>query len=194
MEEAALRDELIASARGLVARDGAGALTMRRMAEESGRALGLPYTVFADRSDLVRAVVEHEFGELASRFEQLAQRAGSHTVGGNLAWIADVMLDSPAVALAHAPEPDHDVAGAVADTVERPEMGPAAFVAAVESYLAAEQSAGRVREDVDTRAFAFVIAGAIHNLVVAGDGYPRPSRRRMRGYFEGIALAVGPLP
>jgi hypothetical protein len=64
--------------------------------------------------------------------------------------------------------------------------GPTLLEALLTDYLSAEQQAGRVSPEVDTGAFGFVLAGAIHHLVVMGDVYPRPSKRRL----EHILAAV----
>ena len=64
--------------------------------------------------------------------------------------------------------------------------GPTLLEGVVSDYLAAEQEAGRVSPDVDTSAFAFVLAGAIHHLVVMGEGYPRPSKRKLQRILAGV--------
>ena len=94
-----LRSSLIEHARTLIARDGPAALTMRALATEAGCAVGLPYKVFADRHELVAAIVHTEVANLRSTCDELIDRAGSKTVASNLIWFARVFLDSPAVAL-----------------------------------------------------------------------------------------------
>jgi AcrR family transcriptional regulator len=189
-----LRASLVADARRLVARDGAAALTMRALAAEAGCAVGLPYKVFADRRELVAEVIHVEFAELHTVFDQLIARAGTGTVGGNLAWFADLLFASPAVALAQEVFADEQLMKAVTERIHATGAGPASFETIFTGYLAAEKQAGRVDPDVDEEAFGFLLAGAIHNLIVSGEGYPRPSRRQLERLLDGMAARLAPTP
>ena len=189
----ALRLSLVEHALRLVARDGAAALTMRALAAEAGCAVGLPYKVFADRRDLVTAVVHAELERLRSAFDELLARAGRHTVGGNLTWFADVLLDSPAVSLG-----DEVAADATLTTAANTEFHTTglaeAFDTLLPDYLAAEQRAGRVDPSLDGQAFGFLVVGALHNLLVSGPGYPKPSRRELRRLLDAAAAGLAPRP
>lgn len=188
----ALRATLIRHAQQLIARQGPEALTMRALAAEAGCALGLPYTVFTNRQELVLAVLEAEFASLRRAFDELVARAGSGTIGGNLAWFADRLLHSPAVALASEVFADEALARSVAARAEQTGVPHAAYEAVFADYLAAEKRAGRVDPAVDEHAFGFVIAGAIHNLAVSGARYPRPTRRQLARLLTAIAARLGP--
>jgi AcrR family transcriptional regulator len=188
----ALRAALIGHARQLVNREGASALTMRALAAEAGCATGLPYKVFADRQDLVLQVVHAELGRLQAASDELMARVGTRTVGANLAWCSDAILDSTPVALIREVASHDQLSKAVTAKVHSTGIGPGSFETGVGSYLAAEQKAGRIDADVDTAAFGFVIAGAIHNLIMSGDAWPRPSRRQLRQRLAAIAAAIAP--
>jgi AcrR family transcriptional regulator len=181
-----LRASLIEHARRLVAREGPAALTMRALANEAGCALGLPYKVFSDRQDLMVELVHASFGDLRRAGDELLRRVGRGTVPGNLAWFAEWLLDSPGVALAQHVMSDEALAQSVVAHFHATGEGPAQLESLISDYLAAEQQAGRVSPEVDTHAFGFVLAGAIHHLVVMGEGYPRPSKREL----ERILAAV----
>ena len=187
-----LRDTLIEHAQRIITRDGAKALTMRTLAAEAGCALGLPYKVFADRGELVAAIVQAEFARLAAAGEKLITRAGAATVTDNLVWYAELLLDSPAVALAGEVMADRALAEAVAASAHQTGAGPVSFEAALSGYLAAEQHAGRVEGDVDTAAFGFLIAGAVHNLVMSGPAYLRPTRTKLRQHLAAVADQLQP--
>jgi AcrR family transcriptional regulator len=176
----ALRASLVEHARCLVAREGPDKLTMRALAEEAGCALGLPYKVFAGREELVLEVVRASFGDLHAKGEEFFRRAGRGTVAGNIAWFAEWLLDSPGVALAQHVMQSPALAEAVVADFHANRHGPALLNGLLADYLAAEQEAGRVSPDVDTSAFGFVLGGAIHHLVVMGEGYPRPSKRELQ--------------
>lgn len=187
-----LRASLVAHARRLVARGGPAALTMRALAAEAGCAVGLPYKVFADRRDLVAQVIHAEFMALRSLADELDQRVGTGTVGGNLTWFAELLLHSPAVALVQEVLTDEPLRKAVTTRIHDTGAGPASFEAIFAGYLAAEKRAGRVAPDVDQRAFAFLLAGAIHNLIVSDEGYPRPSPRQLRRWLTAVAARLAP--
>ncbi|HUP75597.1 MAG TPA: TetR/AcrR family transcriptional regulator [Acidimicrobiales bacterium] len=190
----ALRTSLVAHARRLIARGGASALTMRALAAEAGCAVGLPYKVFTDRHDLVAEICHEEFKRLADAGGELAARAGTSTVGANLVWFAEQLLQSPAVTLAHEVLADQHLAKIVTNRVHDSGTGPGAFEAVFANYLAAEKQAGRVASDIDETAFGFLLAGAIHNLIMSGDAWPRPTRRQLKQWLDAIAAAVAPRP
>jgi AcrR family transcriptional regulator len=181
-----LRASLVEHARRLVAREGPAKLTMRALAAEAGCALGLPYKVFADRQDLLVELVRATFGDLHDAGDELLRRAGRGTVAGNLAWFADWLLDSPAVALAQHVLSNEALAEAVFADFRATGQGPTLLESLLSDYLAGEQRAGRVSPEVDTGAFGFVLAGAIHHLVVMGDGYPRPTKPKLEQILAAI--------
>jgi AcrR family transcriptional regulator len=174
-----LRVSLIEHARRLVAREGPAKLTMRSLAAEAGCALGLPYKAFSDRADLMVELVHASFGDVRRAGDELLGRVGRGSVAGNLAWFADWLLDSPGVALAQHVLSDEALAESVVAHFHATGEGPTQLESLLSDYLAGEQRAGRVAPEVDARAFGFVLAGAIHHLVVMGEGYPRPSKRRL---------------
>ncbi|HEX6536481.1 MAG TPA: TetR/AcrR family transcriptional regulator [Gemmatimonadaceae bacterium] len=186
-----LRASLIDHAQRLVEREGAAALTMRALAAEAGCAVGLPYKVFASREELVAELIYAEYRRLRTAFDALVAGAGTGTVAGNLQRYAELMLESPSVALAQELHHDAELSRAVgARAVE------AGLVKAVEStvvdYLAAEKKLGRVDADVDARAFGFLIAGAIHNLLISGEVYPRPGRAKLERMLTAVAARLAP--
>jgi AcrR family transcriptional regulator len=186
-----LRASLIEVAQRLVARDGASALTMRALALEAGCAVGLPYKVFSNRDELVAELIYVEFVRLRDAFDELVARAGTGTVGGNLGRYAELLLDSPSIGLAH--EIAHDEALSEGINAKAGETGVVAAVGStVVDYLAAEKRLGRVDADVDEHAFGFVIAGAVHNLLMSGEPYPRPSLRQLKRMLAAVATRLAP--
>ncbi len=190
----ALRASLVEHTRRIVARAGPSALTMRALAAEAGCAVGLPYKVFADRQELVAEICHAEFERLGSADHELARRAGTATVGANIAWYAELLLASPAVALADEVFADEALAKVVVARVHETGIGPGDFETVFARYLRAEKRVGRVDGNVDENAFGFLLAGAVHNLIVSGDAWPRPTRRQLRRRFEAVAAAIAPRP
>jgi AcrR family transcriptional regulator len=189
-----LRASLIDNARQLIAREGASALTMRALATDAGCAVGLPYKVFANRDELVIEILHAEFARLAGAYDDLLARAGKGTVGGNLAWFAELLLASPAVGLAHEVSSDEALSEAVAARIHETGVGPGAWETAFAGYLAAEKRAGRIARDVNEDAFGFLLAGALHNLIMSGGAYPRPTPRRLKRLLAETAEAIAPRP
>jgi AcrR family transcriptional regulator len=185
-----LRASLVEHARRIVARHGASALTMRTLAAEAGCAVGLPYKVFEDRQELLMEVLDAQFAGLRASSDELILRAGTRTVADNLSRFAERVLGSTAVALVPEVVRDPGLAQAFAERFRGSGTGPALFETAFARYLAAEQRAGRVAPDVDTAAFGFLLGGAIHNLIMSGQAYPRPSRRRLKQLLGATADTI----
>ena len=189
----ALRATLIDHARQLVDREGASALTMRALAAQAGCATGLPYKVFADRQDLVLQIIHAELERLQAASDELMVRVGRKTVGGNLAWFSGEILGSTPVALIREVAGHDHLSRVVTSRAHSTGVGPGSLETGITNYLAAEQKAGRIDGGVDVAAFGFVIAGSIHNLIVSGDAWPRPSRRQLQQRLTAIAAAIAPL-
>lgn len=165
---------------------------MRALAAEAGCALGLPYKVFSDRGDLVAQILRTELERLASAGETLIAGAGNGTVAANLAGYAKGILDSPAVALAGEVKSDEVLAARFVHEADQTGTGPGGFQTVFARYLAAEREQARVGTEVDIEAMAFLLAGAVHNLVVSGPAYPRPGRDQFNGYLEALADLIRP--
>lgn len=188
----AIRASLVSAAKVLVRREGANALTMRAVAREAGCALGLPYKFFADREELVLELVAAELAELTSALDAWLQTSGRRSVGANLERYAKILLDSDTPALLGANALDDAALKARVRRMTQESGLTHSFDEAIAAYLRAEQEFGRVRPGVNVDAFGFLIAGAIHNLVVAGELYPRPSRRELRRFLDECAAAIAP--
>lgn len=189
---ARLRATLVEHARRIVSRDGPDALTMRALAAEADCALGLPYKVFADRHELVTEILRGELDRLATAGADLVGRAGRGQVTDNLVWYGELILDSPAVALSAEVMADESLARQFLQDVDASGTGPADFQSVFAGYLAAEQEQGRVHIEVEVEAVAFLLAGALHNLVVSGPAYPRPSRPLLRRHLAAVARLLEP--
>jgi len=73
-------------------------------------------------------------------------------------------------------------------------VGPTGLVSVLGRYLVAEPQAGRVAGDVDTDAIAFLLACALHNLLIAGPAWPHPKQRELKRTLAGIAAAIAAQP
>src|SRR5215207_561338 len=184
-----LRAALLEDAQRLVNRDGASALTMRALAAEAGVSLGLPYKIFADRREIVDEIVSAELRRFGAAAENFLARAGTSTVGDNLIWFASVVLNSPAAPLAHELHADDQRLESATKVAERTGLSPTSFPDVLADYLTAEQRAGRVSDNIDCQALGFLIAGALHNLLIAGRTWT-PDRRHLERYLTATAAAI----
>jgi AcrR family transcriptional regulator len=167
---------------------------MRSLAAEAGCATGLPYKVFADRHEIVLEIVHGELVRLNAAEEDLARRAGRGQVGANLAWFADEVLGSPAVAFVHEVSGDDGLSKQFTHRVHGTGVGPNVIERVFASYLAAEQQAGRIDPSIETDVFAFLLGGAVHNLIVSGETYPRPTKRQLQQHLTSVANALATRP
>jgi AcrR family transcriptional regulator len=187
-----LRASLIEHAQRLIQRDGVHALTMRALAAEAGCAVGLPYKVFANREELVAELVHVELRRLRAALDAWVGEAGRRTVGENLGRYARLLLEADVPALILAEEiGGEDLDATVTDKAYESGL-PASFDTTVADYLRAEQRLGRVAADVDVQAYGFLITGAIHNLLAAGESYPRPDMGRLRRMLSAVARQIAP--
>jgi AcrR family transcriptional regulator len=164
---------------------------MRSLAAEAGCSVGLPYKVFADRAELVAEVIGAELARLRAELDALVATAGTRTVGANLARWASLLLGTPALSLAEEVDDVARQAHAIEVAAGRTGIVPALEQSVVE-YLRAEQRLGRVAGGVDTRAFGFLIAGAVHNLIVSGERYPRPTADQLSRMLRSVAATLAP--
>lgn len=167
-------------------------MTMRALAAEADCAVGLPYKVFENREELVAEVVLAEFQRLRASFDELVGRAGTGTVAGNLGAYARLFLESETPAVSLAWKLDSAALSGVVDAKAGESGLLASFENTVADYLSAEKRLGRVDSAVDERAFGFLITGAVHNLIVSGEAYPRPGTREVERMLAAVADRLTP--
>jgi AcrR family transcriptional regulator len=158
------REVLLAAAEAVIRRDGLGAATTRSVAREAKVADGLLYNHFADKDDLLIALLGDRLKAAGARLASLPDRAGTRTVRENL---VEIVTEGLETLLALAP-----LLGALLDRPDlrarQHDQGAApdrqgALIPA-RRYLEAERSAGRVRAGADVDAAAALLVGACHDL------------------------------
>lgn len=181
----ALRASLIDHAQAIVERDGADRLTMRALASEAGCALGLPYKAFPTRDDLMRELAARALADMSARLEAWGARIDGD-LGARLDEFADILLTSTAPALSEQMKGGGLHGDAL--TVEAVQSGAvSSWEHVMARFLRRRQHEGSVAAGADANAYGFLITGAIHNLIVAGDAYPRPDREQLRGLLAAVA-------
>lgn len=185
-----LRSTLVEHAQQIVRSDGLQALTMRALATASGCSVGLPYKVFASRDDLIAELVELELNRLRDALGAWLAAAGTRTVADNLIEYARIVIESERPVVSHGLG-GRPLAPLIADLTMKSGLEHS-FDSTVADYLLAEQSLGRVAPHVDARAYGFLITGAVHNLVTAGEAYPRPEPKELRRMLRTLAHDLAP--
>ena len=89
-----LKLRLAATARGILERDGLQALTLRAAAREAGVSHMAPYRHFKDKDELLAAVAEEGFSELAAYMDTMAASGDPRASG--IAYV-NFALDNPAL-------------------------------------------------------------------------------------------------
>ncbi|MEO3869543.1 helix-turn-helix domain-containing protein [Nonomuraea sp. B12E4] len=156
------RDVILDAAAGVMAKQGLANVTTRQIARAAGFTEAALYKHFANKADLLVAVMR----ERSPGFDRLAQAlhpdAGTGQVVDHLAAIAEAaitfyaggfpmfasMFADPATLTAHKAE------------IRRKDVGPHKVNEAVAAYLSAEQQQGRLHPEADVQAAAALLMGA----------------------------------
>ena len=164
-----LRQALVTAALAIVERDGAGALSLRRVAREVGVSAMAPYHHFADRAALVSAVAAAGFGRLADDATVPANDPGTGPaaglVAGARAYVAFVLDNPELYRLMKNPE--------LAARAAHPELAsaaarPAERMGQMIAELAATGRLGKTRPDDAAQ----ILWAFVHGLgLLALDGY-----------------------
>ena len=180
----ALRESLVDHAEAIVRRDCVAGLTMRALAAESGNAVGLSYKAFASREELLGELARRAIDDLSRRLDDWAARPDG-PLDERLLEFADIVLASHAPGLVTqlpgGTNPDGVLHDAFATGAAR------RWDHVLTAHLAARQRGGDVTADVDVDAYGFIIAGALHNLVVAGRAWQGPDRSTLAHHLSGVA-------
>lgn len=161
-----LRGRLLAAAADITRSEGVQALTIRGVARRAGLADGTLYNHFADKDELLRAVVADLTQRAESQVARLADLPGTATVRENLLEVVRaglVALRDLAPLLAALGEHPHPHAGSRPHSAPTP---PNPVILATVEYLQAEQRLGRIRADADPHAAATLLIGACHDIAL----------------------------
>lgn len=131
------------------------------------------HTHFAGLDEFVAELVLYRFGTAAALSEDLPSRAGTGSVGENLADVASAVLslDPGLVGLA-VTRPL--AAQRVRQAWQAGAPGFTAIQEAVSGYLRAEQEIGRVATPLDVESVALALVGTLHHLLMTGSADAAP--------------------
>ena len=156
------RERLISATTRLMCERGLARMSTRDIARTAGVAEGALYHHFADKAELLLAVIQAGMGEFKQVVDSLALQVGKRSVRANLEQVARAALDfhlrvAPMVCSLYS---DRALLLRVRQILDRQKLGPGESGAALAAYLEAEQRLGRVTPGANTRAAAeLLLAG-----------------------------------
>lgn len=191
-----LRRRIVDAADLVIREKGLSGATTREIARAAGCAEGSIYVHFADKTDLVIAVVTEREPHFAKLLE-LPGRAGKASVEDNLAaWLEDLLelfRDNLPIFLALLA--DRAVFARFTERLQERQTGPLAAAAAAAAYVEAEQELGRVRAGVDPQIVAALLVGAGRDYglasVLAG-AEPAPPQAYAREAARTLVIGLAP--
>lgn len=156
------REALFAAAERVLGRDGAAALTSRAVTDEGGVAKGVLHRYFPDFDTFLAELIISRTEYVSKIAAELAASVGHGVVEDNLAMGMARLFEPPAVQYVRiAITRDAVRKHLVAHGRERLPILLQA-VAAVSSYIGAEQRAGRIRAGSNPATVAPMLIGALH--------------------------------
>lgn len=184
-----VREQLLAAADRVLARDGTSGLTTRAVTAEAGVANGVLHRHFRDLDEFLASFVAGRLHTIADSAAALPGRAGHGSITGNLTDATVAVFGASAQALMSlvatkpglGPALEHDAgrAGGLAD-IERH------FAA----YLDAEKKLGRIGPGADTEVLAFTLLGAAHHLVITRRGDDQGLQRQVQRIVAALVTGM----
>jgi AcrR family transcriptional regulator len=153
------RNEILRAAEKLILSRGLSRTTTRQIAEEAGCSEGALYVHFKGRLELLLAMLEDSLPEMLKPLEVLQKRVGRGSPQANLeAALRGIfkfhLRVTPALAGLFA---DPELHAAFRASLARQNKGPHLSMRALEGYLAAERSLGRIDRRVEPNLVAYLL-------------------------------------
>jgi AcrR family transcriptional regulator len=156
------RDQILDAAAQVMRTRGFARTTTKEIAKAAGYSEATLYKHFQDKSDLFLAVLHTRLSSFRPFVEELARHPGTGSLRDNLIATAraatEFYLESFPMSASMFSEPA--LLAAHRTSAARQGAGPHRPVAALATYLRAEQEAGRIRSDADPDAGAALLLGA----------------------------------
>jgi AcrR family transcriptional regulator len=153
------REAILAAALELLRERGIARLTTREIATVAGVSEASIFYHYRDRAGLLMAVFEEGIGPLQELGDAGLSGPDIAELLSTLGPALERFLDR-ALPVITAAQSDVELRDALADYMNKRDLGPHRGVRALGSYLAEQQSDGRVRADIDPEAVALMFVGA----------------------------------
>lgn len=170
MERLSPRDRILDAAAQVMRDDGISRATTKQIAAAAGYSEAMLYKSFSDKQDIFLAVLTERVPKLA----QPDSLVGRSTVSANLEVLLGQLLSFyvQTFPIAASIFSSKELLSSHREAMRDRKAGPHVPSSIVQRYLDAEQAAGRLQPDCDTRAVAVLLTGAaLHeSFLAAFDG------------------------
>ena len=163
--------------------------TTKEIARAAGLSEGTLYNHFANKEELFLCTLNELPSGFVSLIRGLRERAGTEPVQSVLGQVARSALDfySEAIPMGASFFADPELLARHRGLLQQRGAGPQRANEAVAAYLRAEQKLGRVRDDVDPDAVAYMLLGALYQYVYWEQFLGRPRQPEADNQFvEGL--------
>jgi AcrR family transcriptional regulator len=159
------RQRLVSAAEEVVQRHGVPGLTTKAVAQLAGRSEGSIYNHFADRLELIMAVIDALLPEFVAALADLVP--GRRTVAANLEQIAraGIVFERSMLPLVAGVSADPPLLARFKAVMLPADKGPHRPHRAITAYLEGEKALGRVGPDTDCAALALTLIGGWREMV-----------------------------
>ncbi len=193
------RQKLIEATERLLQREGLARITTRKIAGEAGIAEGTLYHHFADKAELLHAVIQQKLGDFREVLDSLPLQVGRQTVAENLEQmlIAAFAFQLEVIPIICSLFADHALLCRTREIMKQRQIGPDRSVEALTAYLMAEQRMGRVSPRISPEAAARLLLASSFKAAVFDRFFARTAdaaavRQRVREAVE--TFLIGLLP
>jgi len=157
-----IREQILTAAEECIRVHGMARVTTKDVARHAGCSEGSIYNHFADKLDLLRAVIDERLPDVLGVVGALSDGAGTGSVRDHVAVVLEVAEDfyRRLLPLAGSLCSDPELLARCQGDLAEEGGGPHEALAAIGAYVRAEQALGRVAEGIDPDAVALAIMGS----------------------------------
>lgn len=185
------RSRLLAAGERLLLRDGPAGLTSRAVTDEAGVAKGVLHRHFADFDDFLASVVAERIAAIDAIAGDLADRAGSGTVVGNLRAALIGLFDTLGLAVVRLVLSRDELRARLQAGVGQGIPTLSEAVDALTDYLVTEQRLGRIVPNAAPAILARTLVGTAH-LLFAGELGGLPDESAVDEVIAAIIVGAEP--
>jgi len=185
------RSRLLAAGERLLLRDGPAGLTSRAVTDEAGVAKGVLHRHFADFDDFLASVVAERIAAIDAIAGDLADRAGSGTVVGNLRAALIGLFDTLGLAVVRLVLSRDELRARLQAGAGQGIPTLSEAVDALTDYLVTEQRLGRIVPDAAPAILARTLVGTAH-LLFAGELGGLPDESAVDEVIAAIIVGAEP--
>lgn len=184
------RAEIVTAAERLVRERGVSGVTTRAIAESVPCSEGAIYVHFADRVDLLLAVLEESLPEMLIPLRELKEKVGLGTPEDNLIAAVEGLrrFQEKVVVMLCSLAGESELRHRFQESLRQQGRGPRRGVATLSEYIDAEKALGRIAAEIDGAVVGQMLMGSVFFQVfcagVLGDKLPGDARDLVRGVIR----------